>query len=1282
MPIFNPVIHQTSTLIVAASDSLYAERVDFTCDGTADDVEINAAFALGAADTRVVLLEGTYTLADPIIFTHNNQVLEGQGRGTLIDGDGLATTEHAIQIDALTNCTVRNLAVQTAEGGALTIHCIFINDGANYTTIEKVTIIDGESDGIHIEGTNTTDIKIIDCVVEDIDDHGIFVDMDAAAQTTSGIQITGCRIIGAGDDGVFFGATGGGHTYARIVDNLISGCGDCGIDVCEMTYSLISDNIVHTNTDDGISLSADSNYNTVVGNNSYNNTDDGIDLAGNYNQITANLLNGNGTSIADTGTGNRIKNNEGHVEGDEGTATLVVAASTSMSPANADYTCDNTADEVQINAALAALPAAGGKVVLLEGTFTLADPITIPANNITLEGQGEATFIDGDGLATGEHAILVPARTSCVICKLRIQTEDGGTKVCHCIYATGLCSGLEIYEVTITDSDSDGIHIAPEDAYDIHIHNCTIGDADGYGIIIDPPAGDESFRLHVKDCLIVGTGNSGIYLGDTGDGHVYAEVNNNLVYGAGAVGIFAYETTYSDFSNNIISHSTEDGILLNTCSYCSLEGNISEANVQHGIHLVDADGCNVSGNTCTGNDSGNTGTYDGINLAGTSTQDNIVNNHCCSNHRYGIYTAGLETNISGNFTHENDWEGIYVHDSECNITGNYVSDNGQDGAGTYHGIVLSANADNCKVEGNYLYSGGAHDMQEDGIYLVSGAVHCSIVGNYCYYLLGDGIHLAGANTGTLIKSNICYRCAENGIVVIDSADCSISDNHCMDNTHHGIYLDNVDEATVNDNYCQGNDRLNSATYDGIYVDVDSSYVNIVGNHCTENDRYGIYVLSTTCELTANHALDNTTGQISVAAGTTMAHNETGATPEVHEPREATITVAASDSLTASADYVCDGTADDVQIQAALTAADGGRVILLEGSYILAANLTIPASTTLEGQGFGTILNFGGASITNALTINGSNSCLKNLKAVISAGAGGGGSRPNIVRAMQYSKIIIEHLWLVGDKTVASDGSLGRQNGIYIRTTNSKIFNCIVENNHFMGIHIYTGTRNDISGNLCKDSKNGINLRSASVGNVIVHNICESNDRHGIECFALTKMNTITANRCYDNYHGIYLANSSKQVVSSNICTDSDAVGIYLDPTSTENQVSANQCSDNAAYGIYIYASRNSIVGNICVDNASCGIYLMRVSYCVITGNACYSTTYGDGIFVKGDGTTNADFNTLTGNVCYDNGGDGIAIEGGGDANKNIVLGNQLTGNGGTALVDGGTATQIAHNITS
>ena len=70
-------------------------------------------------------------------------------------------------------------------------------------------------------------------------------------------------------------------------------------------------------------------------------------------------------------------------------AILVVAASdaSAKSKAGADYVCDGTADDVEIQAALDALPSVGGTVVLSEGTFTLAATVTFNSFR-TLIGAG------------------------------------------------------------------------------------------------------------------------------------------------------------------------------------------------------------------------------------------------------------------------------------------------------------------------------------------------------------------------------------------------------------------------------------------------------------------------------------------------------------------------------------------------------------------------------------------------------------------------------------------------------------------------------------------------------------------------------------------------------------------------------------------------------------------------------------------------------------------------------------------------------------------------------
>lgn len=431
------------------------------------------------------------------------------------------------------------------------------------------------------------------------------------------------------------------------------------------------------------------------------------------------------------------------------------------------------------------------------------------------------------------------------------------------------------------------------------------------------------------------------------------------------------------------------------------------------------------------------------------------------------------------------------------------------------------------------------------------------------------------------------------------------------------------------------------------------------------------------------------------------------------PRVATLVVAASDSPNrskAQADYVCIGVADDVWIQAALTAAAGGKVVLLMGNYVTSQNLTVPDDTVLAGCGFGTVITPTGAAIggvQNGAIELGNRSMLRDVKVILAAGAGGGGTRPNVVMADTKTQVYVENVWIVGDTSELDDGSLYRQCGVLFDTvTHSKIMNCRIDDCRAMFLHIvYSSDSNTISGNtLTGVIANGIRLEGAdyntiannnisgtgssmylkqSAYNTIRGNVGQSRDSYGLDMNDAAH-NVIAGNAFYDTeYAGIHPggAASSYNTITGNICANSDNhPGISVD--SPHNVITGNLCYGNADYGIGIGPTADGCVvtGNVCYGNTLSGIRIWRSSYCVVSGNTCHDNG-ADGIEVLGDGTTNSDYNTVTGNACYGNTDDGIAIEGGGDANKNIVLGNQLTGNTGTALVDNGTNTQIAHNIT-
>jgi len=475
-------------------------------------------------------------------------------------------------------------------------------------------------------------------------------------------------------------------------------------------------------------------------------------------------------------------------------------------------------------------------------------------------------------------------------------------------------------------------------------------------------------------------------------------------------------------------------------------------------------------------------------------------------------------------------------------------------------------------------------------------------------------------------------------------------------------------------------------------------------------------------------------------------------PEIKlDIRAKTLVVAANDSLNKNmADYVCDGTADDAEIQAALTAAAGGSVFLLEGTYNITANLTVPDDTSLMGSGFGTIISGDGAGIggaENGLVEMGNRTMLRSLKAVIAAGAGVAGARPNCVFADSKTQIWIENCWLYGDQTVGDADDL-RQNGIRFNSvTYSKVINNRIENIERNGVIFENVTYSDIHNNTIYDcEQSGIAL--GVTGSVSEHvavkgNIIRDSVYCGVYLDTTNKVN-ISDNIMFDYDYGIYVYGCYDTVIADNIFdgdTATSSGGIYLDEGynsvvegnhlqddggaaisvggSDYSSISGNHIKNPSGHGISMFSGSDhcSVSGNTIDTTGDDGIYNLGCEYCSITGNAIRNhTDYGIDIYQadycavtgntcyggkKGILLYAADYNTVTGNACISGSEDGINTQNSGNYNtissntctnntddgievvngtKNIVIGNQLLGNG-TAFVDGGTNTEVGHNIT-
>lgn len=86
----------------------------------------------------------------------------------------------------------------------------------------------------------------------------------------------------------------------------------------------------------------------------------------------------------------------GDVEGGGGakTATFIIGPESNSDSDTYDYVTDGTNDDVQIQAAIDALPTNGGSICLREGTYTLGSAaVTIAKNGVTIFGVGKGTII-------------------------------------------------------------------------------------------------------------------------------------------------------------------------------------------------------------------------------------------------------------------------------------------------------------------------------------------------------------------------------------------------------------------------------------------------------------------------------------------------------------------------------------------------------------------------------------------------------------------------------------------------------------------------------------------------------------------------------------------------------------------------------------------------------------------------------------------------------------------------------------------------------------------------
>ncbi len=272
-----------------------------------------------------------------------------------------------------------------------------------------------------------------------------------------------------------------------------------------------------------------------------------------------------------------------------------MAASNSIDDENADYVCDGTDDQVQINLAINNLPAIGGSIYLREGTYVVSDNIIISKSNVALVGAGASTVIKIKDSKNADMSVIYASdNDNLLVQNLRINGNA----------------------VNQTSGTMRGIHL--------------------YG-------GKNS---KIVDCWVENLRDYGIYLQSS---------NNNTVTGNTIQGNSLDNSNNNTITSNTFQGNGQHGIYLTASSNNTVAGNTIQGNDNHGIYLSSSsDNNTVSINMVVGNSQATDNTDNGIQVDNSNynnIQGNTVRKGTGSKQQNTGITILLGTN---NFVANND----------------------------------------------------------------------------------------------------------------------------------------------------------------------------------------------------------------------------------------------------------------------------------------------------------------------------------------------------------------------------------------------------------------------------------------------------------------------------------------------------------------------------------------------------------------------------------------------------------------------------------------------------
>ncbi len=369
--------------------------------------------------------------------------------------------------------------------------------------------------------------------------------------------------------------------------------------------------------------------------------------------------------------------------------TLSVAASDASAKvrASADYICDGVDDQVQIQAAIDALPAIGGKVSPGEGTFSINGKINL-RSYLTLKGYGRNTIFQATATLM-ETMLEADTKTDVVVSDMTIDGTGQGGASSYGLYLKTV-KRFSLSNLYICDTNKDTLIVS--DCNDGTINNITTVNSGNHAVFI----GYGSTFINCSNIISRNPGTEHICIEWQTDGRNNENIAVSNVNGTGSTqsGIYIQHAkdiavsncTIVDFATDAVDISDAENISISNCIFKT-----STTEYKKGIHV-------------------------------TSTAKRIVINNCILEgiHKTAFYVDGNSVLISNCYTYDCKAD-LYV-----SATGSYV--------GLFNNHFEYNTWGSCEIAGSYVLMQGnvwsnTSTTPTQLVYLRTGCSNITIVDN-------------------------------------------------------------------------------------------------------------------------------------------------------------------------------------------------------------------------------------------------------------------------------------------------------------------------------------------------------------------------------------------------------------------------------------------------------------------------------------------------------------------------------------------------------------------------